>query len=131
MAVFLKWLNLLAPWIWTTASIVALQVTVRGWWISRRFEHARRRNTTTAYVIYTSYIRLARSIAYSIVGVASIAVYFAFPWIHESYAYANQPAILVIVNVFTLAVLLGAPISEILVGTRTLRYLLTDTNGHG
>lgn len=78
----------------------------------------------TRYIEKTSLVRLMRLVGFSIVGVTSIAIYFAYPSLHQQAFPA--PVLLQCLQLFTLLSLLTAPVIDVMVGYWTLRFLLDD-----
>lgn len=121
----LKWLNLLAPWIWTTASITALIMASLTWLNYKKYEAEFGGNPVSRYVRRTSIVRFARSVSLSVVGLISIATWFAYP--RPDVVYETMPGLLQLANFVTLGVLLAIPMQDIQTNYLTWKFVTEDT----
>lgn len=103
---------------------MGLLVCGRAWWLCRQFERERSQ-IVTPYIRRTSTLRVWRLLGYTIVGLISIAIFFAYPLTRRS-LYHFYPLLLQLSSLFTLLLLLAAPITDTLIGYWTLKFLLHD-----
>lgn len=125
MTGLLSWLSDVAPWVWTASALTGFLISSRAWLLARAYARTRRvPGALTPYIQRQASMRMARLLIFTIVGAASIATYFRYPYLRQ-----HPPALpwlLQVSSLFTLLALLAAPITDGVMGYWTLRFLLDD-----